>query len=870
MRERRSKHGILASAVALAAGLCAAMFSGCVSAPPPNPDPGPPPPAPKAAQGPSEAPAAIEAMTFDAPSEGSLESTEAMLLRVERFAMADRLGLTNATFSITRAPVAMRDAEPRITTGNGPPPPGGEKAPQDAAKDKKFGTPEAAPGEPDADGIPATPAQDPAASRGPDGPWGGGRTPGRPGAGGGGGGPAEPGKEAGSGKPGGAERDGAGVKAPSQPTGPAVGRPAGGVTREERRDQVDAPLRVGKDDAEVEQARRRGVDAELARDPTPRFDEELWVIQRPARAAVGRRGPEAPRSGALMLREAPRGAERAAVLRETAARAAIAGPVSRVTLSQRFENPSRAAVDGVYVLPLPREAAITDFVMTVGSRKIRGVIRERAEAEKIFLDARRAGKIVSLVGEDAPNLFVQKIGNLASGASLDVSITYFSTLEYSAGAYELVLPLTATTQYQGAAAISSEVRDGHGVSVEVQVDAGAPIRGLTCTTHEVDATPLSPREARVVLRPADTLPNRDLVLRILVADAQAPTAGVLPQTDQSGTYFSVVIVPPLGDAAGSGRGPIELVLIPDFASATTPEQAARLQRAAARLVSRLTERDRVLVVTDPASAGVPTAAGPAAVAAAGRASGVGAPLSGLLRAALDLPAPTGDRVLCVLSRGEPADGVGLLRDARAKLGPARLFAVSIDGPAGLTLEGLARIGRGGVISLGAGPTGLEAPLDALIDDVSRPVLSALSIDWGGAEVVDVFPRRLPDLCAGRPVHLVGRMISPPKDGAAIRVVGVAHGPSGPRLEELRLPWRDASGVPGAVHTLWARAKVLSLAEGLGHDASGDAELRRSIVATALAHNLVSPFTSFVSVDAMSDVPAGTPLQANREAAATNR
>lgn len=870
MRERRSKHGIRTSAVALAAGLCAAMFSGCVSAPPPNPDPGPPAPAPTTARGPTEAPAAIDAMTFDAPGQRLNDSTEELLRLVERFAISDRLGLTNATFSISPSPSAMEDPEPRLKSGNGPVLTGGEKAPPDAAKDKRFGPPAPAASEPDADGIPATP--DAAGPRGPVGVPGGGRAPGQPaapraGGGGGGGGGAEPKKEAGATKPSGPEADRAGAKPSPQPAGRSVGRPADGVTREERRDQVETPLRVGKDAPEVEQARRRGLEADLARDPQPRFDEELWVIQRPARSALERRGPEAPRSGALMLREAPRGAERAAVLRETVARAAIAGPVSRVTLSQRFENPSHAAIDAVYVLPLPREAAITDFVMTVGTRKIRGVIRERAEAEKLFLDARRAGKIVSLLGEDAPNLFVQKIGNLASGASLDVSITYFSTLEYSAGAYEFVLPLTATPQYQGAAAISPEVRDGHGVSVEVQVDAGVPIRGLACPTHEVEATALSPSEAKVVLRPADTLPNRDLVLRILVAGADAPTAGVLPQTDQSGTYFSVVIVPPLGDAAGAGRGPIELILVPDFASATTPEQAARLQRAAARLVSRLTERDRVLVVTDPVSAGTPTAAGPEAAAAAGRAAGGGAPLSGLLRAALDLPAPTGDRVLCVLSRGEPADGVGLLRDARAKLGPARLFAVSIDGPAGLTLESLARVGRGGVISLGA--AGVEAPLDAFIDEVSRPVLSELQVDWGGAEVADVFPRRLPDLCAGRPVHLVGRMVSPPKDGAAIRVTGVSHGRSGPRLEELRLPWRDASGVPGAVHTLWARAKVLSMAEALGHDASGDAELRRRIVATALAHNLVSPFTSFVSVDAMSDVP-GAAARADRAAASTNR
>jgi Ca-activated chloride channel family protein len=347
-----------------------------------------------------------------------------------------------------------------------------------------------------------------------------------------------------------------------------------------------------------------------------------------------------------------------------------------------------------------------------------------------------------------------------------------------------------------------------------------------------------------------------------VAGPDGACAALLPQTDQSGTYFSMLIVPPAVEAAAA-RAAIELILVVDPASASTSDERAFLRETVARLVGRLTPRDRFLILDRPGGHGVPAAASPESVAAALAALArppEAAPLADLLREALTVPAPSGDRVVCILARGEPSGAVDLLREARLHLGPARMFTVSLWDPAGLTLEGLARIGRGGVVNIPGGAG--AAAVAAFIDGMSRPVMTGLTIDWGGAEVADVFPRRLPDLCAGRPVHVVGRLVRPPEEGRGIRVVGTARGPAGSGRSALDVPWRHPAMTPGAVHTLWARAKVLSMSEALGRNPAGDAALRREIVATALAHNLVSPFTSFISVDATSNVQR----QANRDPA----
>lgn len=76
-------------------------------------------------------------------------------------------------------------------------------------------------------------------------------------------------------------------------------------------------------------------------------------------------------------------------LKHTDVKAAISGYIATVEVTQQFHNPYGVKIEAVYVFPLPKNAAVNEFVMTVGERRIRGIIREREEAERIYYEARR-------------------------------------------------------------------------------------------------------------------------------------------------------------------------------------------------------------------------------------------------------------------------------------------------------------------------------------------------------------------------------------------------------------------------------------------------------------------------------------------------
>ncbi len=152
------------------------------------------------------------------------------------------------------------------------------------------------------------------------------------------------------------------------------------------------------------EAYRREVARREAELPPPKTEitlrpgQELWVIER-THPKIVQPADDIPGCGSLMTRREESGQWRnvPVPLAHTDVSAHVDGYISTVKVSQKFHNPYDSKIEALYVFPLPEDAAVNDFLMTVGSRTIRGVIREREEAEKIYENARRRGYVASIM-----------------------------------------------------------------------------------------------------------------------------------------------------------------------------------------------------------------------------------------------------------------------------------------------------------------------------------------------------------------------------------------------------------------------------------------------------------------------------------------
>src|ERR1043166_1228468 len=182
----------------------------------------------------------------------------------------------------------------------------------------------------------------------------------------------------------------------------------------------------------------RAVDQPRLQWSLPMRDEEVWFI---SRGPIIESSEEVPGSGTLTTLR--RGSRKPVPLplKHTDVNARVDGYIGTVEVTQTFHNPYDSKIEAVYVFPLPQDAAVNEFLMIIGERRIRGIIRERKEAERLYKKARSQGYVASLMTEERPNIFTQSVANIEPGCEMDVKINYFHTLPYVDGWYEFVFPM---------------------------------------------------------------------------------------------------------------------------------------------------------------------------------------------------------------------------------------------------------------------------------------------------------------------------------------------------------------------------------------------------------------------------------------------
>jgi Ca-activated chloride channel family protein len=163
---------------------------------------------------------------------------------------------------------------------------------------------------------------------------------------------------------------------------------------------------------------------------------------------AGQVSPYDSEHGSVWLRVDGSESYREALQLETDVGFQVSGLIARATVRQQFRNDSDTWAEGLYVFPLPDDAAVDHFRLRIGERVIEGQVMERAAAKKTYEQAKQAGKRTGLVEQQRPNVFTTSLANIAPGETLVVEIEYQQTLVYREGVYRLRFPMVVGPRYR--------------------------------------------------------------------------------------------------------------------------------------------------------------------------------------------------------------------------------------------------------------------------------------------------------------------------------------------------------------------------------------------------------------------------------------
>ncbi len=548
----------------------------------------------------------------------------------------------------------------------------------------------------------------------------------------------------------------------------------------------------------------------------------------------------------------------------------VKSAMAEYTVEQVFENPVSQTIEAVYLFPLGDEAAISSYEIIIGERVIKGEIKTREEARRIYKKAKEDKHIAGLLEQHKANVFQQSVVNIPAGRSVTVRFRYAEIADYESGRYEIVFPMVVgprfmPAEHRGRSPISAHHAgtpgtsktsilydagySGPAITLSANINAGVPIHAITSPSHAVTESKLGATSSKIVLANSQGAANRDFILRYKVAGPKT-TMGLLTHKNAELGYFVMTVQPKENYKTGDIM-PREMVFLIDVSGSMSGSSLDISRTLTKALIQTLSPRDTFNVISF-ASGTNQMSRSPIVANQNGIAQGLqwvdalsaggGTDMEmGMLRSLTRKPGGDRVRMVYMLSDGFIGNDDVILSAAKKHLSASRIFPIGIgSSPNRYLFDRLGEVGRGFTSYLYEYDEA-AAMATELIDRSAYPYLTKLEIDWSGLDVRDLSPAKLPDVYAGQPVVVTGRFKQPGK--ATVKLKARASGRDVVIPLEVTFPAKERQR---SVAYLWARQRIKELmSKNFGQVQSAE---KKAVTNIGLAFGLVTEYTSYIAVD----------------------
>lgn len=524
-------------------------------------------------------------------------------------------------------------------------------------------------------------------------------------------------------------------------------------------------------------------------------------------------------------------------------------------IDQTFLNLARfGEVEGTYMFPIPEGAVISAFSMFVDGEQLTAELLRADEARKIYTDIVRRRIDPALLEYAGRGAYRARIFPIVAGQEKRVQLTYSEVVPRRDEVRKYVYPLN-TEKFSA--------RPLDLVMMQVEIASSDPIKSVYSPSHKIEVVRSDDHRVTVSYTAEKTTPETDFVLYYSVSrDEVGMNLLTYREPGQDGFYM-LLAAPEVEVTAGeAARKRVALVL--DRSGSMSGEKMVQAREALKFVLRNLNVQDEFNIVDYStlvsSFASEMADVTPKTISAAIdyvdklEANG-GTNIHGALLAALHQLRDDGYvNMVLFMTDGLATVGVTqnseILKDVHEKNRlDARIFAFGVGYDVNTHL--LDRLGteNHGMSAYVAPGEDIETEVSAFYAQVSHPVLSEVTLDFGRISVGDLYPAALPDLFKGSQIVQFGRYSASGEE--MMTLSGTANGEPMSFSRQVSFPAEAPEN--DFLPRLWATRKVGFLLDQIRLNGE-DKELVEEIVSLSRTYGIITPYTSFLIVEDEPTVP----------------
>lgn len=522
----------------------------------------------------------------------------------------------------------------------------------------------------------------------------------------------------------------------------------------------------------------------------------------------------------------------------------IINQVAKTSIDQVFINNHGRDIEGDFIFPLPERAAISEFAMYIGDKKVEGRILDRNEARRIYEDIVRRLKDPALLEYVGRNMFRARVYPIPAHGEKRIRLSYSEILKAEKNLVRYVYPLN-TERFS-----LHPIKE---VAISVEIKSKIPLSNIYSPSHKVSIRKIAEDEARASFEGVNIKPEKDFVLYYSFSEDDIGLSFMNWEGSEE-KYFMFLASPPYVSKKEKIINK-NLIFVIDSSGSMSGKKISQAKDAVRFIINHLDEKDKFSLIDF--DDGVTVLSSEIVQASKGNREKAfrfvdeiedsgGTNINGALLQALKM-IESGKRpnYILFLTDGLPTVGVTDVAEILKNIEKANelrsrifVFGVGYDVNTEL-LDRISAENRGTSIYVDENEN-LEVAISNYYEKISSPLLSDLNVDFSGIEVRDVYPRVMPDLFKGSQFILVGKYGG--TGPVEVTLKGEVEG------REKRFVLRDQKLVKNEAYNflprLWATRRIGYLLEEIRlHGANK--ELVEEVKKLGLKYGIVTPYTSYL-------------------------
>ncbi len=522
----------------------------------------------------------------------------------------------------------------------------------------------------------------------------------------------------------------------------------------------------------------------------------------------------------------------------------IKDQVAETSIDQEFYNPNSRQVEGTFLFPVPKGAAISKFSMEINGKQVEAELLAADKARGIYEDIVRKLKDPALLEYSGRDVFKVRIFPIEAHGKKRVHLAYSQVLKADSGLVNYTMPLKGTSKNLG---------------VKVDLEGQRPLKSIYSPSHNVEVKRHGATKATIGFESNEAKGDADFQLYYSMENSDVALDLLTYKQPGEDGYFLLLASPGV-DTKSTKVIPKDVLFVLDTSGSMAGAKLNQAKKALSFCVENLNDPDRFEIIRF--STEVEPLFGKLADASADQRSRAqtfikelkptgGTAINDALQKALALRPEDGDRpfVIIFLTDGLPTVGV-TSEDAivdnvtKANRANTRIFCFGIGTDVNTHLLDKITEETKAFSQYVLPDEDLEVKVSNFFTKIKEPVLANPKVSFPDAiRATKMYPSPVPDLFKGDQVVLVGRYSG--HGSGAIEIVGTVNKQMRKFVEDAKFP--DESSSHEFIPRLWAMRRVGYLLDEIRLHGDNK-ELKDEVTDLARKYSIVTPYTAYLIIE----------------------